>query len=296
MNRAVFFAAAALILAGFSDAPGTQAVLDASTPADWRPLDPANTLYMELPSGRVVIELAPDFAPKSVENIKTLVSAHYFDGLAITRSQENYVVQWGDPHAEDEAQRRSLGDAATTIPAEFERQAAGLAFTPIPGPDGYADEVGYSKGFAAARENGKAWLTHCYASLGVGRGDTADSGNGAELYVVIGHAPRNLDRNITLAGRVIEGMEHLSTLARGTGPLGFYEKPEQMTPITSIRLGSELPEAERAHVEVLRTDTETFRKYVDARAHRSRDGWYLVDQNFVDLCNVRVPTRETSRP
>src|SRR3546814_17203429 len=130
MNSAAFRAPAALFLAGFSDAPRTHGLLDASTPADWRPLDPANTLYMELPSGRVVIELAPAFAPKSVENIKTLVIAHYFDGLAITRSQENSVAHLGDPPAEDEAHRRSLGDAAATITAALGRPAGGLAYPP----------------------------------------------------------------------------------------------------------------------------------------------------------------------
>jgi cyclophilin family peptidyl-prolyl cis-trans isomerase len=72
-------------------------VLAASRPSDWRPLDPDETLYLELPAGRVVIELAPDFAPLHVNNIKTLARAKYYDGLSVLRVQENYVAQWGDP-------------------------------------------------------------------------------------------------------------------------------------------------------------------------------------------------------
>ena len=70
--------------------------------------------------------------------------------------------------------------------------------------------------------------------VGVGRNYSPDTGSGAELYTVIGHAPRHLDRNIALVGRVIEGMEHLSTLPRGTGDLGFYKTAPERTPIRAI--------------------------------------------------------------
>ena len=93
----------ALPLAGATDdaKPATtmSEVLAASTDVDWRTPDPRHTLYLELASGRVVIELAPEFAPRHVANIEALVRERYFDGLAILRSQDNYVVQWGDPAA-----------------------------------------------------------------------------------------------------------------------------------------------------------------------------------------------------
>jgi peptidylprolyl isomerase len=77
--------------------PRTMAdVIAASTPADWRPLDPENTLYLQLAQGRVVIELAPSFAPQHAANIRTLARGKYFDDLAIVRAQDNFVVQWGD--------------------------------------------------------------------------------------------------------------------------------------------------------------------------------------------------------
>jgi len=265
-------------------------VLAASTPADWRPLDSQNTLYLQLASGRVVIELAPAFAPEHVANLKTLVRQKYFDGLAIIRSQENYVVQWGDPEG-----KRSLGDARATLPPEFTvPQRADLPFTRLPDPDGYAPEVGFSGGFPAARDPaaGRAWLAHCYGMVGAGRGNEPESGNSAELYVVIGHAPRQLDRNIALVGRVVQGMELLSVLPRGTGPLGFYEQPGQHVPITSVRLAADVPEAERARIEVLRTDTATFAALVEARRNR-RDDWYKVPAGYIDLCNVPLPVRAT---
>ena len=137
---------------------------------------------------------------------------------------------------------------------------------------------------------GRAWLAHCYGALGVGRGNTADSGNGSSLYVVIGHAPRHLDRNITLAGRVVKGMELLSVLPRGTGPLGFYEKPAQYVPIRRVRVAADVPAAERTDLELLRTDTATFEAFVSARRHR-REEWFLDPVGHVELCNVPLPAR-----
>jgi peptidylprolyl isomerase len=268
-------------------------VLEQSAPTDWRALDPENTLYFELASGRVVIELAPAFAPNHVANIKALVRQKYFDGLFVIRSQDNYVVQWGDPE-EDERKQRPLGQARASLPPEFDRPAAELPFTVLADGDLYAPEAGHSGGFPAARDpgTGRAWLAHCYGALGVSRGNTADSGSGAGLYVVIGHAPRHLDRNITLAGRVVKGMELLSVLPRGTGPLGFYDakKREQPVPIQRVRVAADVPERERTPLELLRTDTPTFTAYVDARRHR-REEWFLDPVGHVELCNVPLPAR-----
>jgi peptidylprolyl isomerase len=263
-------------------------VLAAAVPADWRPLDPENTLYVELEAGRIVIELAPRFAPQHAANIRQLARQGYYDGLAIIRSQDNFVVQWGDPDG-----TRALGKARATLPAEFTTAIdPGLPFTPLPDRDGYAAEVGFSDGFPAARDprTDQAWLAHCYAMVGAGRGNDVESGSGAELYVVTGHAPRQLDRNIALVGRVVAGMERLSALPRGRGPLGFYEDPSQHVPIRSVRVAADVPESERTGLEVLRTDTATFAALVESRRNR-RDDWYREPAGHIDLCNVPIVVR-----
>lgn len=272
--------------------PTMQQVLDASKAADWRTPDPDNTLYMQLPGGRVVIELAKAFAPLHAANIRTLVKQKYFDGLAILRVQDNFVTQWGDPEAGETGKARSTGEAQSTLPAEFTRSAKDLPFTRLPDGDVYAPEVGFSQGFPAARDpkTATAWLAHCYGMVGAGRGNDAESGSGAELYVVIGHAPRQLDRNIATVGRVIQGMDLLAALPRGTGAAGFYEKAEQRLPIQSIRLAADVPFAERSHLEVLRTDTPTFTALVESRRNRS-DDWYLAPAGKIELCNVPLPVR-----
>jgi peptidylprolyl isomerase len=273
-------------------------ILAAAKPQDWRSLDPENTLYLELASGRVVIELAPAFAPNHVANVKALAREKYFDGLAIVRVQDNYVVQWGDPGAEKPETARKILKARKTLPAEFDRAGDGtVQFTALPDGDVYASEVGFSGGFPVARdrEGGRMWLIHCYGMVGAGRGDTADSGGGAEDYVVIGHAPRHLDRNCTLFGRVVQGIERLSSLPRAGGPMGFIEDPAQLIPIRSLRVAADVPPQERSELEVLRTDTETFRRLIEARRARSEE-WFLTKPGRVEVCNVPVPVRKKVTP
>lgn len=267
-------------------APSLAEVLERSPATDWRMLDPDNTLYLELPRGRVIIELAPTHAPNHAANIRALARAHYFDGSAVVRSQDNYVVQWG----RDEGDATSMGEGRAALQAEFDRPRRGVAVTRLRDPDSYAREVGFSDGFPVASDSRRIWMAHCYAMLGAGRGDTADSGSGAELYVVIGHAPRHLDRNVTLVGRVVQGMELLSVMPRGTGALGFYETPQERTTIRSVRLASELPAAQRVNLEALRTDSDTFRAVIENRRTR-REEWFLQATGRINLCNVPLPVR-----
>jgi hypothetical protein len=135
-----------------SKAPVMAEVLAASQPSDWRALDPENTLYLELATGRVVIELAPEFAPRHVANVKALAREHYYDGLAIIRAQDNYVVQWGDPNAEKPELARKIHKAQRTLPAEFDRPihpakgdgengGKNVFFTRLPDGDVYADRT-----------------------------------------------------------------------------------------------------------------------------------------------------------
>jgi peptidylprolyl isomerase len=262
-------------------------ILAASAPADWRTPELQNTVYLELPAGRVIIELMPAFAPNHVANVETLAREKYFDGLDIVRAQDNYVVQWADPD-----NKKPLGQAHKTLAAEFERPLRGVSFTRLPDPDTYAPQVGFLDGFpvAADPELGRAWLVHCYGMVGAGRDTDVDSGSGSELYVVIGQAPRHLDRNVTLLGRVLTGMEWLSVMPRGSGPLGFYEHPEQRVPIKSLRVAADLPAAQRTELEVLRTDTATFQAYIEARRSRHEE-WFKVPAGHVDVCNVPIPVR-----
>jgi peptidylprolyl isomerase len=271
--------------------------VDGAPPSAWRPLQPERTLYLELPVGRVVIELAPQFAPRHVANVKILARGGYWDGLVILRAQDNYVVQWGDPDDEDPARARPLGKAEAKLPAEFSRAAAGLPFTRLPDADGWAPEVGFSDGYPVARDGpaGQAWLAHCYGVVGAGRDVPPDSSTGASLYVVIGQSPRHLDRNVTTLGRVVQGMELLSVMARGPAPMGFYEQAAMRTRLKAVRVAADLPAAERTPLELFRTEGPAWEALVESRRNR-REPWYQRPAGHVDLCNVAVPVRAVKAP
>ncbi len=269
-------------------------IIDAAPAAAWRTPDPSNLLYMELEGGRAIIELAPGFAPAHVANIKALAKGGFWNGLSIYRVQDNFVTQFGDPDGDDTAKRKPFpAGAKDKLPAEFTRDSKGLAFDKLSDVDGWAPEVGFSEGFPVARDpkSGRTWMTHCYGMLGAGRGNPPDSSVGAELYVVIGQAPRALDRQLSAVGRVIHGMELLSGLPRGAAPMGMIDAAGKRTAIRSITLASDVPEAQRTPIQLLRTNTAAFREATEARRNRV-DDFYSIPAGHIDLCLVPLPTRD----
>jgi peptidylprolyl isomerase len=286
-------AAAAAALAAGPARPGRTVadVIKEAPAADWRPLHPQDTLLMDLPQGQVVIELASRFAPRHAANLRTLAHEGYFAGLAILRVQDNYVTQWGDPE-EDDSKARPLGSAAPKLPAEFSVPLKGLPLNRLPDVDGWAPVTGFVDGMPVAADPraDRAWVPHCYGVVGAARGQATDSSNGSGLYVVIGQSPRGLDLNITVVGRVLQGMEWLAALPRGSGALGFYEQPAQRTPIRRVRLLADVPEAERPALEVMRTDSATWTALLDARRVR-REDWFVHSARHINVCNASVPVR-----
>lgn len=273
----------------------TSAELIAAAPGDaWVELDPAQTVQMEFEPApgaappRIVIALAPDFAPAHAAAMKELLAARFFDGRAIVRSQDNYVAQWGDGAAATAA-----GLRGGKMAAEFD-VALPQGFTPLQLKDGdvYAPRVGFWRNWPAAWDPRarRMWLPHCYGMVGAGRDEAADSGGPAELYAVNGQAARALDRNVTLLGRVVKGMEHLSILPRGTEALGFYGPGQTRPRIISARLQSDLPPEQRERLQVLRTDHPIYRELLESRRNR-RDSWTRRKANALELCAAPLPVR-----
>ena len=239
--------------------------------------------------GRVVIQLAPDFAPVHVANVRALARGNYWDGATIYRLQDNYVAQWGL----NESDRPWPAGVTPKPPAEYTRALKGMTVKPLGFADPYAPGAGFWNGWQVAYSPKGGWanLAHCYGSVGVGRDLAPDTGTGGELYAVIGHGPRQLDRNIALVGRVIEGMDRLSSLPRGPAPMGFYTDKSLPAPIAKIRLANEIPPAERPSFEYMDTASASFAQYLRLKANRN-DDFYRVPAGGVDLCNANVPVRK----
>ncbi|HYE26696.1 MAG TPA: peptidylprolyl isomerase [Allosphingosinicella sp.] len=275
------------------DAPDPNKVVQDAPAEAWRPVDSANLLVVELKEGgRIAIELAPDFAPVHVASVRAFARGGWWNGASIYRVQDNYVAQWGN------------GDARTELPAgvvrqpppEYDRDLAGLNVRPLGFPDSYAPMVGHANSWPVGYdpETGRAWLTHCYSYVGVGRDLAPDTGTGGELYAVIGHAPRHLDLNIAVIGRVVDGMALLSARPRGTEALGFYKDPAMAIPIARARLAADMPAAERPAYEVLRSDSPAFDQYVTGRANRGGP-FFQRPAGGVDICNAAVPVRKATQ-
>ncbi|MXP00579.1 peptidylprolyl isomerase [Altererythrobacter xixiisoli] len=293
----------------------TPADVVAAAPAtDWRAIDPADLLVMELAPDtagqprRVIIQLIPPpFSAGWTGNIRALARAHWWDGTSVYRVVDNWVAQWGDGE-DDKPDAKPLPGGLLVVPESD-------YLTPIEtGPEDGRDFVltpekqevvinrwidsyaitGFAAGWPIALDDSggrSGWPVHCYGSVGVARDLSPDTGTGAELYAVIGHAPRALDRNIAVVGRVIAGIEHLSTLPRGRGEAGVYDDAALRVPIRSVRLGDELPPAERPHFEYLASDSASFARYLHLRANRD-DDFYRAPAKGVDICNAPVPLRQ----
>ncbi|WP_373490785.1 peptidylprolyl isomerase, partial [Parasphingorhabdus sp.] len=295
--------------------PSPNAIVDTAPASDWKKIAPSDLLVMALApdaegnARRVVIQLMPEpFSQGWIRNIRKLAAAHWWDDTSINRVQDNYVVQWGDAGYDNpesgETEQKALPEGLETVPEseyKMETTAGEEGSIILWHPknqlvDSYADWTWFESGWPLAHEIGDGtrtlsrWPVHCYGMVGVGRNYSPDTGSGAELYTVIGHAPRHLDRNIAVVGRVIEGIEYLSSLPRGKGQLGFFEDAAMRVPITSIRLASSWPKADQPSFEYLDTESETFAKYADARANR-RDPFFIVPAGGADICNIPVPVR-----
>jgi len=291
--RTLLLLTAAALLIGAAPAKKLPTPNDivASAPASaWKAIPPDDLMVIDLRSGgRVVVQLAPDFAPVHVANIKALARGRHWDGATVYRVQDNYVAQWGL----NDSGKPWPKDVVAKPPAEYTRPLNGLRITPLGSPDPYAPGAGFADGWPVAYSTKAGWanLAHCYASVGVGRDLSPDTGTGGELYAVIGHGPRQLDRNIALVGRVVDGIDRFSTLPRGTEALGFYKDKAQYVPIASIRIASDMQAGERPSYEYMDTASASFARYLELRANR-HDDFYIRPAGGVDLCNVQVPVRK----
>lgn len=294
MRSMLFLPLLALVAAAPAQKPKTPADILAAAPvSSWKTIPADDLMVLDLSTGaRVVIQLAPAFAPVHVANIRAFARSGWWnDGrAAIYRVQDNYVVQWGRNETEDPVP----AGVVKLPPAEYHRRLRGLSVRPLGYPDPYAPRVGYALGWPIAYDPkaGTANLTHCYGYVGVARDLSPDTGNGSELYAIIGHAPRSLDRVIAVVGRVVGGMEKMSAFPRGTEALGIYKDRAQDIKITSVRMASDMPAAGRPSYQYFDTGTASFASFLRLRANR-KDDFFIRPAGGIDLCSATVPVRAT---
>ena len=267
----------------------------------WNTLDPENTVYLQLQEGTVVIELNPTFAPKTVERFKELLEEQFYRGMSFYRVIDGFVAQGGDESDIDGS------ELTQTLKAEFEinwplkpkdKEAAKdwqpMSWTPVQKDDMFAPYTGFIDGFPAARDDkkaGKAWLTHCPGAIAMARNNGPNTGS-TDFYIVIGQAPRYLDRNLTIFGRVVWGMDVVQRIKRGsTLKNGIIEEDLDRTWIKRMRLASSLEESEQLDIWLADTNSKGFKTMLNERRNRNNKFFHHKPPKVLDICQVPVPAR-----
>jgi len=290
----------------------------------WNPLPADRAVYLELEEGTVVIELNPEFAPEMVKHLKTLMEDQYYRGRSFYRVIDGFMAQAGADIDMPE------GTEHPALEAEFEidwpqngeedkvKEEAGeevtdegrnegvdegvdegedwteMSWTPVQENDLYAPYTGFVDGFAAGRDqkkDGQAWLLHCPGSVALARGNEPDSGY-ADFYIVMGQAPRYLDRNMTVFGRVVWGMDVVQRIKRGpTLKNGIIEGDLDRTWIKRMRLASTLDQSQQLNIWITDTNDNSFVKMLGQRRDRKEKFFHHQPPKVLDICQVPVPSR-----
>lgn len=259
----------------------------------WRTLSPENTLYLETETGRIIIELAANFSPHHVKHVKKLVRKGFYDGLDFYRVINNFVVQGGDM-----AGKSKLPLAKKTLTAEFEHPINSKAnFTLVQNPDLLAEQTGFIDGFAIGRSltENKQWLLTCPGVINLARSSDINSAT-TDFAIMIGQAPRHLDRNMSIFGRIIDGIEHLNHIKRGKVENGgAIENPQQRSKIIKMTIAADLPKAQQLNIQIEHTHTQSFKQMITDKRTRPHEFFHHKGNGAVDICYLNVKTKISER-
>jgi len=249
----------------------------------WRKVDPENLVFVDLVDGRFVLELNPRFAPKTVEQFRRLVLSRFYDGLSFYRVIDGFVAQGGD--GSDLGELSEVPELKAEFEIDWDKE---LPYALVQKGDLFADETGFIDAFPVARDldDGTLWLAHCPGMVAMARNEDSDSSR-TDFYIVIGQAPRYLDRNMNVFARVIDGMEVVQTIKRGRADAnGIISSDLERSRIRSIKLGSEFPEDERLKALVMDSDSKEFRNMLKDRSNRKQKFFHNKPPKVLDVCQV----------
>lgn len=247
--------------------------------AEWRSLDPANTLVIETTKGRLVVEMRPDFAPLAVERVKLLAKEGVYDGLQFHRVVQDFVDQTGNPNNKDGGVS-SHPDLKPEFTFRLKPGAPpAVVRTSSDGIEGFvgATPYGAMSDIEAARTPDlprRAWGAYCPGVAGMGR-QAAETTANSEIFFMRQSA-RRLDRDYTVWGRVVVGLDVVRAMTVGEPPAN----PDKMI---RVILAADLPAAERPKVQVMDETSPAFAALV-AKTRKAKGADFTV-------CDVEIPTR-----
>ena len=154
-------------------------------------------MILKLKTGNVKIQLFPDEAPNHVNRIKELANSGKYDNVVFHRVIDGFMAQTGD------VQFGNSSDSG------FDLQRAGMGGSELPD-------------LSAEFNN----LPHERGTLSMARSSDPNSAN-SQFFICFEAAP-HLDRQYTVFGKVIEGMENVDKITRGDGPNGSVSNPDKI--------------------------------------------------------------------
>lgn len=265
-------------------------IASALTP-DWRDVSPENLILIETEYGDIVIELNPDFAPNHANQFRQLVRDDVYNGIRFYRVIDAFVAQGG-------LQEDELIEPFPTLINENDRPLSDAKFIPLGNADLFAPIVGHIDGFAVGRSESleKEWLLHCPGALAMARDTDPDSGS-TEFYIVL-DAQRYLDRNLTVFGRAIDGMQYVQKLKRGVRAIesGVIQAPDMGDEILSMTVAADMDEMIRPKYQVQAMPSQAFEDAKTEKRVREEDFFYRKPPEILDICGFEVPVRQTPDP
>lgn len=291
--RSMMFAILSLSLAAACQAQDaletdlTQDDIASATAPDWRDVSPENLILIETAHGDIVIELNPDFAPNHAAQFRDLVRGDVYNGARFYRVIDAFVAQGG---LQDDA----IIEQYPTLMNENDRALSDAPFVPLGNADLFAPVVGHIDGFAVGRSESlqKEWLLHCPGALAMARDTDPDSGS-TEFYIVL-DAQRYLDRNLTVFGRVIDGMQYVQKLKRGNRAIesGVIQAPDVGDEILSMTVAADMADAIRPAYQVQAMPSQAFEDAKTAKRVRDEDFFYRKPPEILDICGFEVPVQK----
>ncbi|MEO1658468.1 MAG: peptidylprolyl isomerase [Pseudomonadota bacterium] len=260
-----------------------QRILNEAPASEWREVSSENVLVLDLPSGELLVEMRPDLAPRHIERISTLVRQGFYDGLLFHRVIDGFMAQGGDPLGDGTG-----GSDLPDIPAEFIHSASEFSNIEYLGRGPSSPRIGFLGSVPVASQtpsltsflltdNIAMWPMHCPGVMSMARSGDPNSAN-SQYFIMIGDSRDALDQRYTAWGKVLTGERNVRRINRG-------EPPDRPTPMLRLRLMPDVPLDEQRQVEVLKTDSETFKAWLRATGGMTAEGF------FPDVCSINVPVR-----
>lgn len=292
--RSIILGALALSLASACQAQDaiettvTEDEIASALAPDWRDVAPENLILIETTYGDIIVELNPDFAPNHAAQFRNLVRDDVYNGTRFYRVIDTFVAQGG-------LQDDEMVGQFPTLTNENDRPLSDAKFIPLGNADLFAPIVGHVDGFAVGRSESlqKEWLLHCPGALAMARDTDPDSG-GTEFYIVL-DAQRYLDRNLTIFGRVIDGMQYVQKLKRGIRAIesGVIQAPEMGDEILSMTVAADMDAVIRPSYQVQAMPSQAFDNAKTAKRVRDDPFFYRKPPEVLDICGFETPVRKT---